>query len=64
MLKTEVLLKGLTKIYLKEELKLTLWFCHLNKKLCSFFDSYNGLCFCKDFNGLMMELGCENKCDD
>ena len=53
-LKQSNLLKG-TKISL---------FRHLNKKLSLFFDFYNGLCFCKDVDGLMMKLGYEDKGDD
>ena len=48
---------------LEKETK-TSCFCHLNKKLSSFFDWYNGFCFCRHADGLMMELGCKGKCDD
>ena len=39
-------------------------FHHLNKKLSSFFDFYNDLYFCKNIDGLMMDLAYEDKCDD
>ena len=35
-----------------------------NEKLCSSFDSYNGLSFCNDVDGLMMEFGYKHKCDE
>ena len=35
-----------------------------NENLSSLFDSYNGLCSCKNVNGLMLELGKEHKCDN
>ena len=48
---------------LKQETKIS-EFRHRNKKLTSFFDSYNRLCFCNDVGGLMMELGYEYRCDE
>ena len=37
---------------------------HCNEKLSSFFDCYNGLCFCNNVDGLMMELGYEHRSDE
>ena len=39
-------------------------FRHRNEKLSSFFGSYNGMCFCNDVDGLMMELGYEHRWDE
>ena len=48
---------------LEQETKISK-FRHRNEKLSSFFDYYNGLCFCNDVDGLMMESGYEYRCDE
>ena len=48
---------------LKQETKIS-EFRHRYEKLSSFFDSYNGLCFCNDVDGLVMESGYEYRCDE
>ena len=48
---------------LEQETKIS-EFCHCNEKLSSFFDSYSGLCFRNDVDGLIMELGYEYRCDE
>ena len=39
-------------------------FRHRKEKLNSLFDSYHGLSFCNDVNGLIMKFGYEHKSDD
>ena len=48
---------------LEQETKIS-EFRHRNEKLSSFFDSYDGLCFCNDVDGLIMELGYKHRCNE
>ena len=62
--KPEILGSRLKQCNLLEQKTKISEFCHRNKKLRSFFDSYNSLCFCNDVDGLMIVLGYEHKCDE
>ena len=48
---------------LQQETKIS-EFRHRNGKLSSFLDSYIGLCFCNDVDGIMMDLEYEHRCDE
>lgn len=59
--KAEILGSRLKQWNLVEEGTTIAHFRHRNEKLSSFFASDNGLCYCKDIDGLMHELGYEHK---
>ena len=62
--KAEILMSRLKQWNLLEQETKISEFRHRNEKLSSFFDFYNGLCFCNDVDGLMMKLGYEYRCDE